>query len=273
MQNLLLGSAKNYLDQLLERQPDHFLAFLWRGEVWERLISPERALEDYGKVVELRPAFLEARLRLAQVLIKLSRGDEAIEHLEVVRALQPDNPEVLLGMARCWRQRGDLARAEEFVAKALKKQPSSHEAVLTRGLIFLDLGKNEAAEPVLRKAVKLAPFDRESNFQLAKCLRVLGREAEEKQFRDRVKEIDATRLELTKLTDQIRKSPSDPELRRKAAELCLHCNRDAEALSWLQGALQINPNHKPTHATLADLYARIGRVGLADQHRKAAEGL
>jgi tetratricopeptide (TPR) repeat protein len=272
MHNHLLGLAKNYLDELVERQPDHYLAFEWRGRFWELSISPERALEDYGKVIELRPSFLEARLNLAQVLIKLSRGDEAIEHLEVVRKQLPDDPMVLLGLARCWRQRGDLDKAEEFVARVLKSHPNIQEAVLMRGIIYLDLSKNEAAEPVLRRAVKLAPYDRESNFQMAKCLRLLGRESEEKPYTDRVKEIDATRLELNRVTDQIRKSPNDPDLRRKAAELSLHCHRDSEALGWLEGALQINPKHKPTHSALADLYEQFGRSDLAAKHRQASQG-
>src|SRR5207253_4982622 len=119
--------------------------------------------------------------------------------LEVVRDQRPDDPIVLLGLAKCWRQRGNLEKAEEFVSKLLAKFPNIPEALLVRGLILMDLGKAEAAEPVLRRAVKAAPYDRESNFQMAKCLGLMSQDLEQKKYTDRVKEIDATRLELTKV--------------------------------------------------------------------------
>jgi Tfp pilus assembly protein PilF len=97
-----------------------------------------------------------------------------------------------------------------------------------------------------------------------------GKDSEGKKFRDRVKEIDESKSGLGRVIDLISKSPNDLNLRRQAATLCLHCDRNIEALQWLQGSLQINPNHKPTHAALADYYEQIGQPELADPHREAA---
>jgi Tfp pilus assembly protein PilF len=97
-----------------------------------------------------------------------------------------------------------------------------------------------------------------------------GKNAEENKSRERVKEIDESRNGLVRVVALISKSPNDVDLRRQAALLCLHCDRNVEALQWLQGSLQINPTHKPTHAALADYYEQMGQPDLAAPHREAA---
>ena len=65
-------------------------------------------------------------------------------------------------------------------------------------------------------------------------------------------------------------APRDPEHRREMGELFLRNGRDAEGLRWLESALRQDPDHAPTHATLAAHYEKAGRPDLAAGHRSAA---
>jgi len=264
------GSAVTYLNQLLEREPDHAMALVWRGQVWERLNRLEEALRDYRRAIEIKPDFLTARLSLGEMLVRLSRGDEALEQFEYLQERQPDAARVLLGLAQCRRQQGDTEKAEELLNELLDQYPDFREGLVQRAMLRLDANKPVEAERLLRRALKKSPYAREPNFLLARALQLQGKETEEKKCRDRVKEIDESRSGLGRVVALMSKSPNDLDLRCQAALLCLHCDRNIEALQWLQGSLQINPNHKPTHAALADYYEQMGQPELAAPHRQAA---
>src|SRR5439155_1144387 len=96
---------------LLERQPDDWRLYLWRGKVRERNHQDEKALEDYRQAVELNslcPFDLERRI--AETLHRLGRSQEAAATYEGLRHRRPYDRDVLLGLARCLYE---LARLED----------------------------------------------------------------------------------------------------------------------------------------------------------------
>jgi Tfp pilus assembly protein PilF len=52
--------------------------------------------------------------------------------------------------------------------------------------------------------------------------------------------------------------------------ICLGNGQAQEGLRWLSGALQIDPQHGPTHQALADYYEKAGEPDLAARHRQQA---
>ena len=46
--------------------------------------------------------------------------------------------------------------------------------------------------------------------------------------------------------------------------------RTQSALQWFDSALSLDPNHRPTHAALADYYEKNGDKLKAEEHRKKA---
>jgi tetratricopeptide (TPR) repeat protein len=264
-QVLHLGSAMKYLNQLLELQPDHHLALYWRGLLWERSLRLDEALGDYQQAIAINPNFLPARLRLAELNLGLKKGPEAQEHLKFLYEKDPKDPQILLDLAKCLVMQGETAKAQGILGELLGNQPD-HPAGL---VLFATL--KLAAEKMLRRVWKRNPNDKEAGFQLARCLEVVGKQDEAAAIRAQIKEIEKKGKEIEKAVEKVQKSPNNPDLRRETALLCLQAGRIEEAVSWLEGALQIDPSHKPTHTTLADLYARIGRADLAAQHRKAAQ--
>src|SRR5262249_49096526 len=71
-----LSRAAYFLSLWLEREPTDVQALLWRGEVAERRQSSEAA-DFYRRAAEADPEHEEARLHLADALVRLRRYAEA----------------------------------------------------------------------------------------------------------------------------------------------------------------------------------------------------
>jgi Tfp pilus assembly protein PilF len=66
------------------------------------------------------------------------------------------------------------------------------------------------------------------------------------------------------------KVPRDPDPRRELGTICLRNGQTAEGLRWLQGALEVAPADKETHAVLADFYEGQGDLKWSLYHRQRA---
>jgi tetratricopeptide (TPR) repeat protein len=93
---------------------------LWRGWVRVHQDNPTGALEDYERAVEVAPDNLEARLRLADILIgPVPQPEKALEHYQYLHERLPDNPAVLLGLAICQKERGHTKEATQLLDEIL----------------------------------------------------------------------------------------------------------------------------------------------------------
>src|SRR5262249_42718970 len=82
LRRLRLGDADVTVNIWLDRLPDHPQALHMRGWVREHRGVPERAAEDYERVLQLDPGRDDVRFRLASSLLDASRPAEALTHLE-----------------------------------------------------------------------------------------------------------------------------------------------------------------------------------------------
>jgi tetratricopeptide (TPR) repeat protein len=107
---------------------------------------------------------------------------------------------------------------------------------------------------------------------LSQCLTNLGRTQEADALQQRLKQIED---DLTHLRDivntRMAQSPRDVSLHHEAGMIALRAGSYKEALRWFDSALQIEPNHAPTHRALAEFYQKTGQIGEAQKHWEAAK--
>jgi predicted Zn-dependent protease len=258
----------------LEREPDQVQAWLWRAQVFERLLSREEAAASYRRVVELDPDNDNARLSLAGQLAQANRPQEALEQFERVRVRQGDLPPVLLGMARCRLSLNQPDEARRLLEVMLANDPGSWAAMAERGRLALQLESATEAETWFRRALVLMPFEKELNYGLYQCLVRLGKHPEAEEVRAKLKRIEEDLGRLSDLTRTIAYAPHNPALRCEAAEILLRNGQEAEALRWLESALEEDPRSAATHQALADYYEHTGDRERAERHRRLArEGM
>jgi len=258
----------------LSRDPDNVRALELRGHVYVTGKGVVRGVEDYRRVLELDPTRRDTRWRLAGSLIDLGGYDEATGHLEEYAKAAAGDPEVAARLARCYVMTKRGADARRLLDAALAAHPEHALCLRARGQVALTAEPPDlaAAEEFLRRAAAAAPDDYQAAWSHAEALRQRGRGPEAKAeltraegMRDRLERLGELR------SRKLAEHPLDPALHYEMGALLLASNPDVAA-QWLAGAVQLDPDHRPAHAALADYYARKGDAPRAAEHRRRAAG-
>jgi tetratricopeptide (TPR) repeat protein len=272
VEQLRLPEALDCLDRCLKQQPDNVPALLWRGRVRERLTKTPDAVLDFRRAVELAHAHEEARLLLADALYLSGLWDEALRHYEQLRPSRPDDPAVLLGLAGCWANTGRLEEAQRLLDRLIADCPPNAVALMERGRLDLENERPAEAERWLRKSLAVNPSDRRTNHLLTQCLRLQGKDKEAREQEQKAERTlaDLRRLGLI-LTEEMSKSPNDPNLHWELGVLCLRNGQVKQGLGWLSRALELDPRHKASHRALADYFTKAGDSARAAHHLRLAQ--
>ncbi len=131
--------------------PDEFKWFYFLGRLTKQR-QPEAAVKSLTRALTLNAEYAPAHLYLAAALRILGRLDEAQQHLEHAKRLQPNNPfsELWLGEIALARQQMKLARTH--LESALRLNPSQSEAHALMAQVAVTLGDKEAAKQYARAA-------------------------------------------------------------------------------------------------------------------------
>jgi tetratricopeptide (TPR) repeat protein len=258
------------LDQWIERAPNCIRAYEWRGWVCNQLDRRGQAIDDYTRALELQPGRSIVRLRFAQMLIESSRHAEAIPHLEVLLQSQPDDPDVLVGLAACRIVQLRVDEARKLLEQVLAAHPDFYPAILLRGNLERGEGRYDEAEVWLRKALQLKPQDSTARYTLHLALlaqpnRQQDAEAERVRWETDLKL--STRLSHL-LRAELADRPLDADLAAEAGELLMRQGEDQRALFWFHRSLQLNPHNVRAHQALAQYYSRTGDAAKAEEHRR-----
>jgi tetratricopeptide (TPR) repeat protein len=259
--------ALTLTDQWTEMRPDSALAWNYRGEICQRLLRKNDALESFRNAVQHNSTDQRMRFNLAKSLLQVRRTSEAAVHLEWLQTVDPANALVLIELGVCREAQGDPQEAAAIFDRVIALHPSVANAYYQRGRLDLNRGKATLAMPFLRQANVLDPSDPEILYSFVLCLREVGSPEETREVEERLKRTESDLKRVAEVARLVARSPRDPDLRREMGELFLRNGREADALRWLQSALRQRPDHGPTNRVLADYYERNGQSSQAAYHR------
>lgn len=120
---------------------------------------------DEAKAAELKataeaePENIDVRLQLAEMYLDSGLYQDAIDFLEQILALDPDNLEGLLAIGVAELQLGDSQAAEQHWVHATEVAPNQPEPWYNLGFLYvsIDPPNFEAAEQAWTKVIELAP--------------------------------------------------------------------------------------------------------------------
>jgi tetratricopeptide (TPR) repeat protein len=265
-----LDEALFWTKQLRDRFPANPVGRLIDAQTNETLLRTERALEIARRLVEDYPDNDKARLYLAELLARGRQYEEAADHYRELHRRQPAALAPLLGLVRALLSLERLDEAAPLLRELAEAHADNADALLERGRFALARKRPADAEPLLRRAADLAPNDADVHRALAVCLGQLGGAEESRRHLERSQQIEADLMRLEKAVTAMSQKPNDPGPRREAGAICLRNGQVAEGLRWLDGALEVAPDDKPTHQLLADFYASQGDAGRARFHQDKA---
>ncbi len=261
-----LYQAHRYVDQarlcyeLAERldgsRPDwpYYLGFLAAGRG-----EHDQAARYFERVLELRPSYWAARMRLGDSLLAAGDLGGAESAYRAVRAASAGAPWGELGLGKTARRRGQPEAAADHLRTALALGPSHRETRYLLAMTERQLGDVERAEELLTGLDQAEP-DRlddpmlEAVFALVRDTQTMIRTANERLAAgDRA---GAERLYREVLA-------LDPDSRDAHLNLgVLHglAGRDAAAVASLERAVELDPSRADAYALLTIAYIKVGRA-------------
>jgi tetratricopeptide (TPR) repeat protein len=277
--------CRAYINFLMTRFQLHEVATIvdgWRKDfpedpgpwVVEGMISANQLLwtdaeTRFRKALELDPTLDDARFRLAETQIRQLKFSEAEFNLS---ALASRTPEVIASLAHCMAQQGRLDEALASLQSANESTPGNVGVLAELGRLQLMQGDYASALAALEDALKIQPENTEFRYAYAQALRNSGRETEAIEHFDRVNQATTALRDLARITRQVVSDPENIEARFKVAEITWRWKSRRDGLAWLLSILDYEPNHRATHALLAEHYSEVGDSQKAEAHAQLSRG-
>lgn len=251
--------------------PNDPAAYSVRGQLWVQVKVFSRAADDFAEAVRLDPDRDADRRGLAIALLEVNRYAEAIPHLERLRAVKPDAPDLDVYLALAFARVGRSTEALQLLDYALARNPQDNVALLGRARIALESGQDADAEHFARRVLERKPQDRGAVHVLYQALVGLGREADAQRTKTRLLELDDLLIRQYDLANRlIPQKPDDPDLQYQLGEVFLSLGDPVQAEGWWLTVVRRNPRFTKAHLALAKLYESTARPEKAAEHWRAA---
>jgi tetratricopeptide (TPR) repeat protein len=162
-----LGNPNDALDlaqKALAANPSLAEARFYEGKALYDLGRRDEAIADFERVVKEGGQRFEVYSSLGTAYLDLGRADQAIDSLTDAIKMDPSRPEPMIQLARAYRMKGDVARAELPLAHArtligqavtTADQQVERDWYVEEGVLRLQMKQIGAAARALKKAVDL----------------------------------------------------------------------------------------------------------------------
>ncbi len=265
---LLTAWAKDY--------PSDARPYAWIGLINAELQTNEAAEDAFRNALRLDQRNARAAQGLGALLFDLKRPSEAIPFFRIAIDNQAVGPEAVVGLANSLQA---MSLAEESIAvleAGSKRFPKNYGILAATADAFIKEGNFGEAEMLLEAKIKLGTRRRELRYMYAIALRGLGRAEEAKEHFAYAAEANEKIVEANHRIAEVSENPDDVELRFGIGDTHLRFGNIEDGLMWLNSALEINPNHRASHLSLAEYYQQNtvenpNFVALAQHHSAMAE--
>lgn len=199
------------------------------------------------------------RIAAGMFLLSKHRPADASAEFQGANRLNPNIPELAVGMAAIMLEKWEFERAEGILKQGLAINPSSPELLVMRATMLLQWRKLDQVEPVLQKALKANPNHLEALSLLVALHIRLGEPDKAKPYIERIEKIHngpyaEMYLAVGDWLSANRQFDLADEYLRKATELApeladpwsslgqvdLQRGREDKALEWLERAHEID---------------------------------
>ena len=175
MNDGLYDRARIALDRLLADGSRHPQAFFLKAQLTRQADDLEGAIPWANRAIEASPAWIEPRVLLAQIYVKLERWSAAASVFADIERLSPKGPWGPYGQGVIAARRGDHAAAAAFLDKALDRDPDHLPSIETRAQFARLAGDAATEEALLARAASLEPLDAGVRLRLGELAQSAGR--------------------------------------------------------------------------------------------------
>ncbi|RMF68466.1 MAG: tetratricopeptide repeat protein [Calditrichaeota bacterium] len=202
-----------------------------------RLDQPEQALMLYNKLLEKHPDDLELLSSVANLYYSESRFQEAVDVLHHMLQLEPDHRDALANLALCYDSMGRVEDATQAYTRAIAANPLDKDLIFLFGVHNYKQKKYERAIELFQQVLDIDPDEFESTSNIGNTYLSIA-ERLKKSLKSSNKELASQEKIMS--------------LKQRAIQ------NYKNAISYLEKALQIQPNHPELWRNLGVAYINVG---------------
>ena len=242
------------LRNVIQIDPKNAEAYYLIGQVQEKKRNWQQAFGNYSKATELKPDYIEPRLRLSYFYFMGGNVDKASATLDEILKAQPNNASGRTLRAAIMAKKGDIKGATQEAEKVIAEDPSQTEAIELLGSIYAKQNDMEKIQDILVKGIAANP----KNFPMrAQYARLLAAK----------KDIPGAEKVLQ---ESISLQPDNFAHRLLLATFYSQLKQADKAEKTLRDAIQANPDDGERYIVLADFLVGQKKVDQAKEELIAA---
>lgn len=271
-----IADAKAALDDARKRLPPSATLDRAVGEVAEAQGDYDGAIAQYRSSLTKDPKDVATHFRLAVVLRRVRRFDDAGTELNQVAAVDKDYPGLSLERGLLYEESGDVDKAIEQFKTALARAPDDPDLQLRVGAAYVVIGRPDDALVMLRKVLEKRPTSAEAHHYIGRALMLQGvsQQADALRYLKRAVDLDPNRAEFHVYLAWAANDaqPAQLELARDEIDRSLALDKLNPEAYWQRGvlermegavddaikderrALELRPSRYEAHATLAECW-------------------
>jgi Flp pilus assembly protein TadD len=238
-----------YLQLALYLVPQHPLALLSLGDLYEAMKKPELANKVYERVPLSSPLQRNAQIQLALNLDTLEKTDEAKASLEKLITANPGDIEAIMALGNILRGRKQFAECGDVYSKGVdtiaKPEKSNWVIYYFRGICLERAKQWPKAEADLKKSLELFPDQ-------PHVLNYLGY-----SWIDQGTNLDEGMRMIKRAVEQ---RADDGYIVDSLGWAYYRLGNVEEAVKQLERAVELKPEDPTINDHLGDAYWRVGRV-------------
>jgi tetratricopeptide (TPR) repeat protein len=239
-----------YLQLALHLSPNHPLALLTLGDLYESVKKPQMAIKVYERVPASSPLKRNAQIQLATDLDSADRSDEAIKILKAVTTEDPKDLEAIMALGNIERGRKKFADCAQTYSQGVDVLPPNNDKANSvyyyyRGICEERSKEWSKAEADMRKALELQP-------EQPNVLNYLGY-----SWIDQGVNLDEGMKMIKRAVEQ---RPDDGYIVDSLGWAYFRIGNYEEAAKNLEKAVELRPEDPTINDHLGDAYWRVGRT-------------
>jgi tetratricopeptide (TPR) repeat protein len=208
--------------------------------------NARESLDTYTRAARYRKPTAGELRSVALDYVLLNDYDDAIHWLEVAVQMDPDNPEALYALGRCYYTKDRYSDAGKMYERVLVIQPKNLKAEENLGLVYEAINRPEMAENALRIAAGWASADGKDEWPF---LDLGGFLLDQDHAREAV---DALRIAV-----HIR--PECAACHEKLGRALLAVQNNAAGLAELEQATKLDSSNPKIHYEFGQALRRLGQ--------------
>lgn len=174
--------ARKYALKLADKYPRNYAIHKILGELYEKDGKINIALDEYIRAVELNEKDYKTQYKVAFLLEKSEKKDEAIIMLQDLLKMKPDYFEATRLLGNILYDEERFKEAVSVYMDALKYNPTRYELYYDLGMVFTRLNDFQKAKEYYEKAAQLNTYLYNGEYKLALIAMIQGELDEAKDY-------------------------------------------------------------------------------------------